>query len=87
MSKRFTPAQTGKCFYTNDETFCECDKLTENNHVIKHDVEHKGMKVILEFPQESKDNNSIKEVKLILSEMLQEHFDKHNDNEKARKTK
>lgn len=73
-------------------TVCECNKLSQNNNVISNinagmpmqnkiykqlEIEQGEMKVILEFPQDSKDEDYIKEeVKSILSKILQEHLEK-----------
>lgn len=72
-------------------TVCECDKPLRNSNILKNidvgrsmqnknyeqlKMEEGKMKVILEFPQDSKDEDSVKEVKSILSRMLQEHIEK-----------
>ena len=87
MSEKISPDMTERYFFTKDKTFFECDKLTENNHVIKRNVEYNGMKVIIEFPKESADKTSIHEVKSILSDMLQEYLVKRNTKEEKEKAK
>ena len=73
-------------------TICECNKLSQNNNAISNinvgmsmqnkiyeqlEIEQGEMKVILEFPQDSRDEDSIKEeVKSILSKILHEHLEK-----------
>lgn len=69
----------------------ECNKLSPNNNVISNinaeqsmqnkeykqlEMKQDGMKVILEFPEDSKNEDSIEEVKLILKDLLQEHIEK-----------
>lgn len=70
----------------------ECDKLPSNN-IVKNDIDVElsmtnttyqqletnqgGYKVVLEFPKQSENEESIKqEVKLILASALQEHLRK-----------
>lgn len=74
------------------DTITECDKLRKNTIVVngimelamkestayqKKEIRHEGMKVYLEFPEPTENDNQIKkEVKDILTNALQEHIKK-----------